>query len=154
MPISVDRPIWRADLFETVEGEPGSHDRTHHHPKFHGWEPGRRRFDELVGQEPVEWVGEQLADLDALVARSEVDARRSTRTTPGSCAAAVPEIVDVVRRLLERVRAGELAVAPTGSADLVRNGWSDVTVGVPVDHVVVVLLDSLNRHHLGSDGYR
>ena len=32
LPITVERPIWRADLLESVDGEPGSHDRTHHHP--------------------------------------------------------------------------------------------------------------------------
>ena len=123
MPINVERPIWRADLLETVEGEPGSHDRTHHHPTFRGWEPGRRRFDELVDREPVEWVGEQLADLDALIARSDVDPAEVDPEDARQLRAAVPEILDVVRRLLERVRTGELAVAPTGSADLVRNGW-------------------------------
>jgi len=36
----------------------------------------------------------------------------------------VPEILDVVRRLLERVRAGELATAPPGGDELgARNGW-------------------------------
>ena len=124
MPINVERPIWRADLLETVEGEPGSHDRTHHHPRFRGWEPGRRRFDELVGQEPVAWVGEQLADLDALVERSEVDPEEVDPDDARQLRAAVPEIVDVVRRLLARVRAGELATAPGGSSELgARNGW-------------------------------
>ena len=124
MPISVDRPIWRADLLETVEGEPGSHDRTHHHPKFRGWEPGRRRFDELVDREPVEWVGEQLADLDALVARSEVDPAEVDPDDARQLREAVPEIIDVVRRMLVRVRSGELAAAPNGSSELgARSGW-------------------------------
>ena len=42
-PISVARPVWRADLLETADGPPGSLDRTHHHPAFRGWEPGSRR---------------------------------------------------------------------------------------------------------------
>ena len=116
--------VFEADLLETVEGEPGSHDRTHHHPRFRGWEPGRRRFDELVGREPVEWVGEQLGDLDALVARSEVEPSEVDPDDARQLREAVPEILDVVRRLLDRVRAGELAVAPGGSAELgARNGW-------------------------------
>jgi len=50
-PIAVGRPIWRGDLLESVAGTPGSHDRTHHHPRFTGWEPGHRRFvEELVGR--------------------------------------------------------------------------------------------------------
>jgi len=124
LPIGVERPIWRADLLESVDGEPGSHDRTHHHPTFRGWEPGRRRFDELVGQEPVAWVGEQLADLDALVERSEIDASEIDPDDARQLRAAVPEILTVVRGLLERVRAGELGAASDGSAELgARNGW-------------------------------
>src|SRR5262249_22149926 len=30
-PIEVGEPIWRADLLESVTGQPGSFDRTHHH---------------------------------------------------------------------------------------------------------------------------
>ena len=48
-PILVDQPIWRADLLESVVGGPGTWDRTHHHPKMRGWEPGFprvRRRDE------------------------------------------------------------------------------------------------------------
>src|SRR5262249_40422250 len=30
-PIVIDRPVWRADLLESVDGPAGSHDRTHHH---------------------------------------------------------------------------------------------------------------------------
>src|SRR5437588_5253504 len=43
-PIVIDRPIWRADLLESVAGPVGSHDRTHHHPHFRGWEPGTRKY--------------------------------------------------------------------------------------------------------------
>ncbi|MGW7478684.1 hypothetical protein ACWGH8_08910 [Nonomuraea muscovyensis] len=45
-PINVDRPLWRVDLLESVSGPPGSFDRTHHHPRVKGWEPGGRVFDE------------------------------------------------------------------------------------------------------------
>jgi len=40
-PIAVDRPIWRADLLESV-ANPGTLDRAHYHPRFLGWEPGPR----------------------------------------------------------------------------------------------------------------
>ncbi|MET0420379.1 MAG: hypothetical protein ABW073_01620 [Acidimicrobiia bacterium] len=124
IPIAAMQPIWRADLLETVDGEPGSHDRTHHHPTFRGWEPSSRRFDELVGQEPVAWVGEQLADLDALIERSEVDASDVDSGDAGRLRASVPEILTVVRSLLERVRAGELGIAPAEGAALgARSGW-------------------------------
>ena len=59
-PIVIDRPVWRADLFETVAGDPGSHDRTHHHPHFRGWEPGRRQFDPALTGDPMGWLADRL----------------------------------------------------------------------------------------------
>src|SRR5207249_1828308 len=62
-PIVVDRPIWRGDLLESVAGPYGSFDRTHHHPAFRGWEPGRRNFVDELSAEPLEWVAKRLSDL-------------------------------------------------------------------------------------------
>ena len=51
IPIAVGKPIWRVDLLEAVDGEPGSFNRTHHHPRFTGkWDPEPRDFErELSG---------------------------------------------------------------------------------------------------------
>jgi hypothetical protein len=127
-PISIAEPVWRADLLETVDGPPGSHDRTHHHPRIRGWEPGRREWDDELAADPVAWVGRQLADLDALLARSDVDPARVDADDARQLREAAPEIVDVVRRLLDRVRAGELGVPPAGyepsdAPALARAGW-------------------------------
>ena len=62
-PIEAGRPVWRADLLEAADGPPGSLNRAHHHPAFRGWEPGSRVFDADLTARPVQWVGEQLADL-------------------------------------------------------------------------------------------
>jgi hypothetical protein len=110
-PIAVDRPIWRADLLESVTAA-GSFDRTHHHPAFAGWEPGLRQFVKELSDDPLGWVGARLSDLDALledagVAPGEVDPSDAARLR-----AAVPEIIDAANRLLERVRAGDLARPP------------------------------------------
>ena len=67
-PITVDRPIWRVDLLESVAGEPGSFDRTHHHPAFTGWEPSRRHYVRELSAEPLEWLGTRLSDLDTVAA--------------------------------------------------------------------------------------
>ena len=72
-PISVGRPIWRADLLESLDGPTGSYDRTHHHPQFTGWEPSARVFDEALTADPVGWVGEQLRNPEELLAGTGLD---------------------------------------------------------------------------------
>jgi len=126
--ITIDRAIWRADLLETVLGAPGSYDRAHHHPNMRGWEPGRRVWDDDLAAEPVEWLGRQLADLDALVARSDVDPSEIHPDDARQLRDAVPEILATVRSLLERVWSGEAGKPPAGYEPtdepvLARAGW-------------------------------
>ncbi len=123
-PIAVDRPVWRADLLETVVGEPGSLDRAHHHPRFEGWEPGPRQFSADLSGRPLEWVGERLSDLDNLLVEAGVGSEELGNGDVGALRQAVPEILDAVRRLLDRVNAGELG-RPDGDRELVaaRIGW-------------------------------
>jgi hypothetical protein len=122
-PITIGRPVWRADFLETVDGEPGSFDRTHHHPRVRGWEPGPREFDRAVTADPLGWVGRRLDDLDSLMGdahlpsadREDVVALRQT----------IPEIQATVERLLRGVRAGDLAKPPEREAGLpgARASW-------------------------------
>jgi hypothetical protein len=123
-PIAVDRPIWRADLLETVAGPPGSFDRTHHHPAFTGWEPGRRHFVTELSADPVGWVGARLSDLDGLLAEAQIPDGQVDAGEAGRLRAAVPEILDALRRLIDKVMAGELA-RPQTDEPLVnaRIGW-------------------------------
>lgn len=123
-PIGVERPLWRVDLLESVASPPGSLDRAHHHPAFDGWEPGPRHFVPELSAAPLEWLAGQLADPDAVLARAGVAAGE---VGPGDRAAlrdAAPEVLDAVRRLLERVHAGELG-RPDDDRDMVsaRIGW-------------------------------
>jgi hypothetical protein len=107
-PIVVDQPLWRVDLLEAVTSTPGSLDRAHHHPAFDGWEPGERHFVPELSAAPVEWLAEQLGDLDGILDRAGV---APGTAGPGDAAAVrdtLPEIIDVLRRLLARVAAGEL----------------------------------------------
>ncbi len=137
-PIEVGQPVWRADLLESVAGPPGSFDRTHHHPAFTGWEPGRRVFTRELSADPLAWLGAQLADLDGLLASAGFPADAAGPDDAESLLGVVPEIVDVTRRLLEKVHRGELgrpprdealagltpvAAAPGASEVSIRAGW-------------------------------
>jgi hypothetical protein len=125
-PIEVGQPIWRVDLLETVEGPPGSFNRTHHHPRFDAWNPNGRVFEPELTADPLGWLGGRLADLDGVLAAAGLAAEMAA---PGDAAAlrqAAPEIVAAARRLLDKVRSGELAAPPDQEAspgELVRMGW-------------------------------
>jgi len=137
-PIEVGQPIWRVDLLESVTGRPGSFDRTHHHPAFSGWNPGRRVYVKELSADPLGWLGAQLAELGAVLASAGVPAEVAGPSDAEDLRRAVPEIVDAARRLLDKVRSGELGNPPDGQASvpgaqpdatwadgsaLVRAGW-------------------------------
>ena len=123
-PIEVGQPVWRADLLEAADGPPGSLNRAHHHPRFDGWEPGHRVFDESLAAGPVQWIGEQLSDLGALLERSGVPDDGSFATDAESLRGCAGEIMATVQGLLDKIKAGELATAPPGGQpDFVRISW-------------------------------
>ena len=132
-PIEVGTPVWRADLLESVAGPPGSFDRTHHHPAFTGWNPGRRVFVKELSADPLGWLADQLADLGALLDSAGLPPATAGPGDARDLRKATPEIVDATRRLLGRVRSGELGnppgdAPPTGAGAygepvLVRSGW-------------------------------
>ncbi|MFI7613680.1 hypothetical protein ACIBP6_20860 [Nonomuraea terrae] len=123
-PISIDRPIWRVDLLESVDGTPGSFDRTHHHPGTRGWEPGRRVFDERLSKEPLAWLGERLADLEGVLDEAGVARDEVTPEDVRGLRDRAPEIVETVSRLLDQIRTAS-PDAPHGaeSATSVRASW-------------------------------
>jgi hypothetical protein len=126
-PIVIDRPVWRADLFESVAGVPGSHDRTHHHPRFRGWEPGVRQYDPSLSNDPIGWLTGQLADLPGLLAGAGMDPADVGPDDARQLAAAAPGIAREVGVLLARVRNGELGRPVGDTAEPgpvgVRAGW-------------------------------
>ena len=115
-PIEVGQPIWRADLLESVDGRPGSFDRTHHHPGFTGWNPGRRAFEKGLSADPLGWLDEQLADLDHLLASAGFPAEVAGPDDAEQLRAVAPEIVAVTGRLLDQVRSGQLGRPPRDAA--------------------------------------
>lgn len=127
-PIVVGQPVWRGDLLETVEGEPGSFNRAHDHPHFEGWEPDDRRYDTEIKADPATWLTGRLSDLAGLMHGAGVDPGQAGDGDAAELAAAAPAISATVVELLERVRAGELGARPAGASEEqmlagVRSGW-------------------------------
>ena len=115
-PIEIGDLIWRADLLESVDGPPGSFDRTHHHPGVSrgGLEPGGRVFDDGLSAAPVEWVGIQLADLEALLDQAGMGGDPADAADAQSLRDCLHEVLESLDRLLERIAAGELGQPPAG----------------------------------------
>jgi hypothetical protein len=130
-PIEVGRPIWRVDLLESVDGKPGSFDRTHHHPVFSGWNPSNRVFVRELSADPLTWLRNKLTDLPDILAGAGFGPDAAGPDDAADLREAAPEIVDATRRLLDKVREGQLgnpprdekAIADTAEPALVRAGW-------------------------------
>ncbi len=122
-PIEVGQPIWRVDLLESVDGTPGSFNRTHHHPQFTGWNPGRRVYVRELSADPLGWLAGQLADLPAVLERAGVPQDVAAPADAGSLRDIAPAIVGVTAMMLDKVHSGQLGVAPAGDADSIRAGW-------------------------------
>lgn len=111
-PFVIDEALWRADFFESVPGGPGSKDRMHHHPEMSGNEPGNRVFEPALTDDPFGWLERRLDDLPEICRGEEHEAAAR------ELLANAPQIVAAARAMLERVRAGELALAPTRPTSL------------------------------------
>jgi hypothetical protein len=61
--IVVDRPLWRADLFDRLADPPGAFAAAHYHPRFDGNEPSARHWDAALTADPWAWLGDQIASL-------------------------------------------------------------------------------------------
>lgn len=113
--VLVDQPVWRADLFDLIEGRPGNFARAHFHPRFEGVEPCDRSWDEALSADPMAWLAIQLGDLVSLLERGGVrlegDARRRADADADELRQAVPEIVATAEAILGEVRRPSLPTA-------------------------------------------
>jgi hypothetical protein len=64
--ITVDRPLWRADLFDRHLDPPGTFWVAHFHPEFLGNEPCPRVWDPQLNAEPWRWLEMQFDRLGAV----------------------------------------------------------------------------------------
>lgn len=62
----IDRPVWRADLFDRLDQPAGTFSAAHYHPTFEGNEPCERVFRPEVSADPWGWTIGQLSDIVAL----------------------------------------------------------------------------------------
>jgi hypothetical protein len=60
---TVDRPLWRADLFDRLADPPGNFSVAHYHPQFTGNEPSARHWDTALSADPWTWLGEVITSL-------------------------------------------------------------------------------------------
>jgi hypothetical protein len=122
-PIAVREPLWRVDLLETADGPVGSFDRTHHHPRFRGWEPGHRVFVPELSDDPTGWFEARLRDIDPVLAEAGVEGSELGPRDREDLRDAAAEIVACLRNLLARVHDGRLAVAPQDDLEAARLSW-------------------------------
>lgn len=122
-PIEVAKPIWRVDLLESVDGKPGSFDRTHHHPRFQEWDPTPRKFLRELSSDPIGWLEKELSDLPAVLERAGFPADTADPSDVDSIREFAPTIAATADMMLKKVRAGELGKAPAEDSDSIRTGW-------------------------------
>jgi hypothetical protein len=123
VPIRVGRPLWRVDLLESVSSAPGSLDRAHHHPRFNGWEPGRRVFVEELSTDPVGWLRDRFARIEEVLDNANVPESVPVSDDVEAARAAGPMVVAVVEQLMRDVAAGRAGQAPAEVGDSVRSSW-------------------------------
>jgi hypothetical protein len=68
--IAADRPLWRADLFDRLDSDPGRFDAAHFHPQFSGDEPCARVWDPGLTAAPWDWLADRIASLGAAPGRA------------------------------------------------------------------------------------
>ncbi|QYN36996.1 hypothetical protein K1T35_06985 [Pseudonocardia sp. DSM 110487] len=94
--IVVDRPVWRADLFDRIDGTPGAFEAAHFHPHFDGVEPSDRHWADAVTATPWDWLATQLTDIAGVAATGGVRLR-DPATVNEQVGAAADAIVSAAR---------------------------------------------------------
>src|SRR3954470_10689137 len=123
VPIRVDRPIWRIDLLETADSEPGSLNRAHHHPRFRGWEPGQREFVEELSAKPLQWVADRFSAIDEVLADAGITSDELGADDVELLRSSGPLVVAQLEHLRGEVAPARAGGAPADAGDFVRQSW-------------------------------
>ncbi|MCW2859474.1 MAG: hypothetical protein JWP48_1182 [Actinoallomurus sp.] len=94
--IVADQPLWRADLFDRVDGRAGAFEAAHFHPRFTGVEPCERNWADEIKATPWDWLYDQLSDIAAVAAAAGVPLTDPAADTE-QIRADAPEIVAVAQ---------------------------------------------------------
>lgn len=105
--VVIDQPVFRADLFDQVDGPPGNLRSAHFHPHFEGVEPCERHWRDEIRADPTGWLEAQLGDLRRLLEESGVDVTNAAWVDDDAAALrdAVPDVVAAVDAAWDAVRA-------------------------------------------------
>ncbi len=124
--LAVDRPLWRADLFDRLADAPGSFGVAHYHPNFVGNEPCPRAWDPQLSASPWDWLGDQLTGLGNRTWQLDQDDARelsglaptvvalAQQFGPGRCRSAAQchgltrDVQDAVRLMISELRRPDL----------------------------------------------
>jgi hypothetical protein len=111
--VVLDEPVFRADLFDRTDAEPGNLRSAHFHPHFDGVEPCDRAWPEALTRNPSGWLAAELGDLRGLLERSGCAlAEASIDRDAAALREATPAVLDAVDRAWATARATQSLNAP------------------------------------------
>lgn len=134
----IDRPVWRADLFDRLGGTAGAFEVAHYHPTFDGLEPSGRVY---LDEDPWEWLRARLGDIGEVCVKGGVSAAEIEE--------AAEDFADVRDSAAEIVAAAQ-SLAPTRctSGEQCHRWTRDVAETVRLMIATTVSPDRLDRTHL------
>ena len=133
--ITLDRPLWRADLFDRHTDAPGSFAVAHFHPRFLGNEPCPRVWDSQLTADPWRWLEDQFTQMGTgpgsepwpLDAADSAEARQIAGVIVAVARQLAPDRCTSATRCFELTRdvrdAVQLMIAELQRPDLLDREW-------------------------------